>query len=150
MSTQTAVEPATRRRGELPGQLGRFAAVGVVSTLANLALFALFASVMPNQVANFVALVLCTVANTAANRRFTFAATHPSGPSGPTHRDALAVQVRSLALLAVTWTATAGALWILHHLTPGASTLVATLTVGVGNAVATVVRFVLLRRWFAA
>lgn len=144
MSTQTAVEPVTRRRGELPGQLGRFAAVGVASTLANLALFALFAAVMPNQVANFVALVLCTVANTAANRRFTFAA------SDPTHRDALAVQVRSLALLAVTWTATAGALWILHHLTPGASTLVATLTVGVGNAVATVVRFVLLRRWFAA
>lgn len=147
MSTQTAIEPATRRRGELPGQLGRFAAVGVASTLANLALFALFASVMPNQVANFVALLLCTVANTTANRRFTFAA---SDPTGPTHRAALAVQVRSLALLGVTWTATAGALWILHHLAPGSSTLVATLTVGVGNAVATVVRFVLLRRWFAA
>ena len=139
-TAQTPIEPAVPRRA-LSRQLGRFAVIGVASTLANLALFALFASAMPNQVANILALVLCTVANTAANRHFTFSA------SG--HR-ALAVQLRSLGLLAITWTATAGALWILHHLTPGASTLVATLTVGVGNAVATVVRFVLLRRWFAA
>ena len=143
-TAQTTIEPATPRRA-LSRQLGRFAAVGAASTLANLALFALAASAMPNQVANILALVLCTVANTAANRHFTFSAS--ASASG--HR-ALAVQLRSLGLLAVTWTATAGALWVLHHLTPDPSTLVATLTVGVGNAVATVARFVLLRRWFAS
>lgn len=124
----------------LGGQVGRFAVVGAVSTVANLALFAVFATVMPNQWANVTALVICTAANTAANRRFTFAASR---------QNALAVQLRSLALLGVTWAATACALWILHRLDPGAGTLVATVTVALGNAVATVVRFVLLRRWFA-
>lgn len=142
ISETTAHPPAdtgTRRHG-LTGQLRRFAIVGVASTVANLVLFALFALWMPNQWANILALVLCTVANTAANRRFTFDASRER---------ALGVQLRSLVLLAITWAATAGALWILHRMAPDASTLLATITVAIGNAVATVVRFVLLRRWFA-
>jgi putative flippase GtrA len=140
-TTNPPAAAAGKQRHGLSGQLRRFAIIGVASTVANLVLFAVFSLVMPDQLANVLALVLCTVANTAANRRFTFDASREG---------ALGVQLRSLGLLAITWAATAGALWILHRTVPDASTLVATITVAIGNAVATVVRFVLLRRWFAA
>lgn len=136
----TVADPPPSRRAVLGRQLGRFALVGVASTLLNLVLFAALRQLVADQVANAAALLICTVLNTAANRRFTFAADR---------KNALAVQLRSLILLLITWGATAGALWALHHLAPDAGTLPATLTVAAGNAVATVVRFLLLRRWFA-
>lgn len=126
-------------RAGITGQLVRFGVIGVGSTLLHLVLFAGFRHAMSDQVANLLALVVCTVLNTAANRRFTF--------GGAVER-AWAVQLRSLVLLLITWAATAGALWALHRFDPDASTWVATLTVGSANVAATVVRFVLLRRWF--
>lgn len=135
----TVTEAASARR-VLGRQLGTFAIIGIASTLLNLVLFAVFRQAMSNQVANALALVICTVLNTAANRRFTFGAGRAS---------ALGVQVRSLVLLLITWGATAGALWALHRFAPHADTLAATLTVAAGNALATAVRFVALRRWFA-
>ncbi|GAB3587461.1 GtrA family protein [Calidifontibacter terrae] len=127
-------------RRVLGRQLGRFAVIGVGSTLLNLVLFAGFRQVFDNQVANIAALLICTILNTAANRRFTFEADRTN---------ALAVQVRSMVLLLITWGASAAALWALHRVSPGAGTLAATLTVAAGNALATALRFVLLRRWFA-
>lgn len=141
MTTDTfrRVEVPTTRH--LRSQLVRFAAIGVASTALNLLLFALFDQVMGRQLANVTALVLCTMLNTAANRYFTFGV---RGSAGRTR-----VQLRSLALLAVTWAATAAALVVLHHVAPGASTLWATVTVAAGNAIATIARFVLLRRWMS-
>lgn len=129
------------RRG-LSGQLVRFAVIGVASTLLNLVLFALLDQLMGRQLANFLALVVCTVINTAANRFFTFGVRGSQGHAR--------VQLQSLALLGVTWAATALALVVLHRLAPDASTLWATVTVAIGNAIATIVRFVLLRRWMTA
>ncbi|HEY0258561.1 MAG TPA: glycosyltransferase, partial [Lacisediminihabitans sp.] len=54
------------------GQVVRFGIVGVVSTAAFALLYLLLQLVMPAQLANFLALLITTVANTAANRRFTF------------------------------------------------------------------------------
>src|SRR5689334_22076627 len=56
----------------LTGQLIRFAAVGVASTLAYLALYAALRLGVGPQWANFVALLLTATTNTAANRRLTF------------------------------------------------------------------------------
>src|SRR6185437_12489820 len=53
-------------------QIVRFAAIGVASTLAYLLLFGLFRLGVGAQVANFLALSVTAVANTAANRRLTF------------------------------------------------------------------------------
>lgn len=125
----------------LSRQVGSFAVIGVASTVLNLVLFAALDQVMARQPANLLALVACTILNTAANRLFTFGIRGRTG--------AARLQVQSLALLAVTWAVTAGALVVLHHLAPSASTLSATITVAAGNAIATVVRFVLLRRWTA-
>lgn len=121
-------------------QLVSFGLIGVGSTLLYLVLFAGFSTVMHNQWANIVALVLCTVVNTALNRRFTFDAGHDG---------ALEVHLKSLVLLFVTWSLTAAALWLLEHFSPDAGTLAATICAAIGNAVATVTRFVLLRRWFS-
>src|SRR6476469_6707965 len=50
----------------------RFAAIGIVSTLAYLVLFFLLRMGTGAQAANFLALAITAVANTAANRRLTF------------------------------------------------------------------------------
>jgi hypothetical protein len=56
----------------LPGQLARFAAVGVASTVAYLLLYLVLRGAVGAQPANALALVSTAVANTAANRRLTF------------------------------------------------------------------------------
>ena len=76
-------------------QVSRFAAVGVVSTVIHLGLFASLASVPTStQTANLVALLVATVANTALNRRWTF---------GVRGAGRLRSQVQGLAVFLVTW-----------------------------------------------
>ena len=68
--------PAARHAGadaELAGQLARFASIGVVSTLLFAALLAVLVRPLGLVTADVVALGVCAVANTAANRRLTFA-----------------------------------------------------------------------------
>lgn len=67
----TAHRPLDPLRG-LGRQAGRFAVIGVVSTLAYVVLYGLLRSVEPAAVANALALVATTIGNTAANRRLTF------------------------------------------------------------------------------
>ena len=61
--------PAGRGAGQ-PG--GRFIAVGAASTAAFVLLYLLFRGVMTAQAANAASLLITAIANTAANRRFTF------------------------------------------------------------------------------
>lgn len=137
MDTRSA--PSRPDRAGLGGQIGRFAVIGAISTGLTVLLFAALALVMPSQIANVVSLVIATVLNTAANRRFTF---------GVTERDGrLMLQVRSLLLLAMTIGCSAAALHVLHLFAPDADTLAAVVAFILGNAVATVVRFFFLRRW---
>ncbi|NUT93035.1 MAG: bifunctional glycosyltransferase family 2/GtrA family protein [Saccharothrix sp.] len=118
-------------------QLVRFGAVGVASTLAYLLLFVLLRDFGAQQ-ANLVALLVTAVANTAANRRFTFGVRGRHG-AGRHQFEGLLVFGLCLAL-------TSGALALLHHVTdPGGG---AELAAVVGaNLLATVVRFLLLRNW---
>lgn len=124
------------------GQAVRFALVGVASTVLYTALFWVLDQRMNHQLANVVALLVCTVLNTWVNQRFTFdAAGHERGR---------AAHVQSLAILAVTLAVTSGALALEHHQWPHASTLWDTMTATLGNALATVIRFGVFRRLFAA
>jgi hypothetical protein len=61
----------------MPNQLVRFAAVGVLSTLAYLVLFAALRPLGGAQLANLLALLITAVANTAVNRRLTFGVRGP-------------------------------------------------------------------------
>ncbi|XVV06256.1 glycosyltransferase [Actinosynnema sp. CA-248983] len=119
-------------------QLVRFAAVGVASTLAYLLLFVLLRGGLGAQGANLVALLATAIANTAANRRFTFGVRGRHG-AGRHQFEGLLVFGLCLAL-------TSGALALLHLFTdPGGG---AELAAVVGaNLLATVLRFLLLRNW---
>ena len=129
--------PAT---GTLGTQLWRFAAVGALSTLVHLGLFAaLHAGGLASQAANVLALVVATVVNTAANRRWTF------GRTGPHHR--LRHQLQGLVLTALTWAMTAGALALLSTTPTPAPTWVQTVVLAASAALATATRFALMRWW---
>ncbi|SFW73530.1 bifunctional glycosyltransferase family 2/GtrA family protein [Amycolatopsis australiensis] len=119
-------------------QLVRFAAIGAGSTLAYLVLFLLLRTVLGAQPANFAALLVTAVGNTALNRRLTFGIRGRAG-AGRHQFEGLIVFGLGLAL-------TSGALALLDgSTTPG---LVLELTVLVtANLAATVLRFLLLRGW---
>ena len=120
-------------------QIVRFAAIGVISTLAYLLLFVAFHSFMGAQPANFLALAITAIANTAANRRFTFGVRERAG-AGRHQLQGFGVFLLGLAI-------TSGSLAVLHATAPAAGRLLE-LSVLVGaNLVATVLRFLLMRGW---
>ncbi|MDT7798494.1 MAG: hypothetical protein QOI78_1927, partial [Actinomycetota bacterium] len=122
----------------LVGQAVRFAAIGVLSTLAYLVLFLLLRTAVGAQPANFSALLVTAIANTALNRRLTFGIRGRSG-AGRHQFEGLIVFGLGLAL-------TSGALALLNgSTTPG---LILEITVLVlANLAATILRFLLLRGW---
>lgn len=120
-------------------QLVRFAAVGVFSTVAYLCIYLGLRATLGPQAANAVSLLLTTVVNTALNRSFTFAA----GGRGGAARH----QVQGLVVLCVALAITSGSLFLVHSLDPTPRRSVEVGVLLSANAVATVVRFLLLRRW---
>ncbi|WP_250028752.1 bifunctional glycosyltransferase family 2/GtrA family protein [Paractinoplanes maris] len=123
----------------LTGQLIRFAAVGVASTLAYLALYALLRQGMGPQWANFVALLLTAVANTAANRRLTF---------GVRGNDSVwRHQTQGLIVFGIGLALTSGALAVLSALHSAPPKPVELAVLIAANLLATAVRFLLLRIW---
>ena len=121
------------------GQVVRFAAVGIVSTIAYALLYLLLQLVMPGQVANFVALLITAIANITANRRFTF------GVRG--RRGVVRHQFQGLIVFGIAWGITSGSLALLHALRPEASSLASLAVLTAANLLATLVRFVLFRLW---
>jgi putative flippase GtrA len=121
------------------GQLGRFALIGVASTLAYAALYWVLRSGMSAQWANALALMLTAVGNTAANRAFTF------GVRGRTGR--LRHQAQGLVVFGVGLVVTGGALMALDALAPAASRPVELVVLTAANVLATLIRFLLYRAW---
>ncbi len=121
------------------GQIVKFGIVGVVSTLAYGLLYLLFSLVTGAQVANFMALLVTTIANTAANRKFTF------GING--RHGAVKNQFQGILVFLLAWGITTGSLVLLHSYDPHASSLVSLAVLTGANLFATVVRFILFRFW---
>jgi putative flippase GtrA len=126
-------------RAGLVTQLVRFAMVGVASTLAYALLYLVLAGPLGAQVANVVALLLTAIANTAANRAFTF------GVHG--RERAARHQGQGLAVFALAWAFTSGSLALLHVVAPAAPRTAELIVLCFANLVATALRFVLLRGW---
>ncbi len=128
--------------GSTGTQVALFAVIGVFSTVTYALLYLVLRSVLSPFVANATALVATAVANTAANRRFTF------GIRGRRH--ALRHQAQGLAIFAVGLGVTSGSLWLLHSGTgsPGPFTEMVVLTLA--NLFVTVTRFVAMRLWVFA
>ncbi|MER7558700.1 bifunctional glycosyltransferase family 2/GtrA family protein [Nocardioides sp. NPDC126508] len=127
---------STPKRG-LPEQLMRFAAIGVMSTLAYVLLYSLLRVTVDAQVANLVSLLVTAVANTAANRRLTFGITRREG--------AVKHHVAGLIAFGIGLALTSGSLAALDRAAPYASHMAELTVLVLANATATLLRFVILR-----
>jgi glycosyltransferase involved in cell wall biosynthesis len=134
LATGRWVEAAPAR---LRGQLLRFAAIGVMSTVAYAALYWMLRGVLPPFSSNTIALVVTAIANTAANRRLTFGVRGAPG--------LLRDHAGGLAAFAVALVLTNGALGALELVKPAPSLALEIVTLTAANALATTVRFLLLR-----
>ncbi|MGN7199261.1 glycosyltransferase [Arthrobacter sp. SAFR-044] len=121
------------------GQVIRFGMVGGISTVAFALLYLLLQGPFGAQQANFLALLVTAVANTAANRRFTF------GINGPERL--FTQQFQGLVVFGLAWSITSSSLLVLHALAPDSSSTMELMTLTAANILATLMRFVLLRIW---
>ncbi len=124
------------------GQLVRFGIIGVASTLAYALLYLVLHPAMGAQAANLVALLITAIANTAANRAFTFGVRGRNGLGRH--------QVHGLLVFAFGLAITSGSLFVLHRFDPTIDKVAELSVLVVANLVATLVRFVALRRVFGA
>jgi len=143
-STTRVALPATASRATVApigavAQVVRFAAIGLLSTLAYLLLYLLLRAGLPAQGANVLALLITAIGNTAANRRYTYAIRG--------RESVVRHQLQGLLLFAAALGLTSGALATLHAVSahPARAAEVAVLVVA--NLTATVLRFLLLRGW---
>ncbi|MDX6229894.1 MAG: hypothetical protein QOI76_3284, partial [Frankiales bacterium] len=116
-----------------------FGAIGIVSTLAYLLLYLLLRPGMGAQGANFLALLVTAIGNTAANRRLTFGVT---GARGATKH-----QLQGLAVFGLGLLLTSGSLAALHAQATAPSRLLEATVLVIANLAATLLRFLLLRAW---
>ncbi|WP_127499870.1 bifunctional glycosyltransferase family 2/GtrA family protein [Actinoplanes solisilvae] len=123
----------------LARQLIRFATIGVASTLAYLVLYALFRLGLGPQWANFLALGLTAIANTAANRRLTFGVRGTEG--------AWKHQAQGLIVFGIGLALTSGSLAAVDALHTAPSRPIELAALVLANLLATAVRFLLLRIW---
>jgi putative flippase GtrA len=135
--------PARTLAAQLPQgmrqQIPSFVVIGVMSTLAYLILYWLLRAASPAYVANTLALAITAVANTAANRRYTF------GVRGSSN--ALRHQVEGGVAFLIGLALTNGALALLHAVSSSPSHTVELVMLIAANAMATLVRFLLMRAW---
>jgi putative flippase GtrA len=125
--------------GRLSAQMVVFALIGGVSTLAYAILYVLMRGHVGAQLANALALVVTAIANTAANRRFTF------GFRGSDAR--MRHQLQGLLVFACGLAVTSGALWALRAIGGQGHTLLEVGVLTAANLFVTVMRFVMMRVW---
>lgn len=128
--------------GALHAQLLIFAIIGGCSTIGYALLFLLLRGTCGAQWANVIALVATAIANTAANRRFTF------GVHGPRRR--WRHQLQGLAVFGVGLGATSGALAILHQVAAAPHPIIEMLLLTGANLAVTAMRFAAMRWWIFA
>jgi len=132
----------TGARGALSAQVSLFVLVGVASTLAYGLIYVLLRGLLDPMAANATALVLTTLANTAANRRLTFGVKGPEG--------AMRHQIQGLMVFGAGLAMTSGSLWILDRTTAVRHPLIEVGVLTAANLVVTVLRFVMMRTWIFA
>nr|WP_040406827.1 bifunctional glycosyltransferase family 2/GtrA family protein [Amycolatopsis nigrescens] len=129
-----------RRETGLLWQILSFGLVGVLSTAANLLLYAIFRTFWPLLLANFLALTITTLFNTEANRRLTFIGVRGSRPTSLVH-------LQGLIIFAFYYAFTSGALLALNLAVSRPSTRLELVVLLLASAIGTVGRFVALRGW---
>ena len=117
----------------------RFATIGILSTIAYALLFLALRGASGPGVANALALAITAVANTHANRRYTF---------GLRGREGMVRQhLAGVIVYAVTVVVTSGALLILHAVSTHPSRIAELTVLVTAGVTATVTRYLGLRLW---
>jgi putative flippase GtrA len=129
----------TNRRADVRRQIASFATIGVLSTVAYLVLYSALRAVLGQTVSNALALVITSIANTGANRRLTFGV-RGRQPLWYDHAAGLVAFATALGL-------TTASMTLLGIVAPSAGRLVEVVVLLASNALATALRFVLLRSW---
>jgi len=124
----------------LSRQMLLFTTIGIASTVAYAIIYALLRVFTSALIANVLALVITSVANTAANRRFTFGVRAGNG----FWQDQLA----GTGALGVAIVMTTAAIAVLHGIAPRAGVAAEIALLTAANAAAAITRFYLLRVWF--
>src|SRR3954449_2151777 len=124
------------------GAIARFLLVGVLSTVAYALLFLLLRGALGAGGANIAALAITAVANTAANRRYTFGVRGREGLAGH--------HIRGAFVFVLTVGLTSGALAVLHGLDSSPARWVELAVLIAASLVATVTRYVAFRTWVFA
>jgi putative flippase GtrA len=128
--------------GRLGAQVAVFAIIGAISTAAYGLLYVMLRGALGAFEANAASLALTAVANTAANRRFTF------GLRGPCR--ALRHQLQGLLVFGCGLAVTSGTIWALRAVRGDGHPLVEVVALTAANLFVTVMRFVLMRSWIFA
>ena len=123
---------------QLAGQAARFVSIGIVSTLLFAMLLVLLSPALGIVAADIIALLVCSIANTSANRRLTFAA---RGRVDRRRHYGIGI---ALGFLPIVLTLT---MLVLLHAADVSSTVVTICALTVTSGATAVLRFVLLRRW---
>jgi len=124
------------------GPIARFMGVGVLSTLAFAVLYLLLSPLLGAPAANAVALAVTAVANTAANRRFTF---------GLRGREEIARHhIRGALVFVLTLALTNGALLVLHGLDSTPAQWLELAVLVAATLTATITRYLALKTWVFA
>jgi putative flippase GtrA len=134
--------PRSLHRRQLVGQAIRYAIVGITSTAFQLGLYLLLRGVLGPLTANLIALVISNVANTSANRHFTFGVRGRGG--------AARQQLQSALLFTLSLGLTTAALWLLNAVVPGAPQSAELGVLVAATILGTVARFNLMRLWVFA
>ncbi|MGB8022280.1 MAG: bifunctional glycosyltransferase family 2/GtrA family protein [Candidatus Nanopelagicales bacterium] len=139
LRTPTDAEQASSAPAGILGQLGRFALIGVLSTIAYAGLYWVLRAALPAQTANALALLATAIGNTAANRWFTF------GVRG--RPDRLRHQAQGLVVFGLGLAVTSGSLLLLDAMAPQTARTTELVVLTAANVLATVIRFLLYRAW---
>jgi putative flippase GtrA len=124
------------------GAIARFLVVGVLSTIAYALLFLVLRGTLGAGGANIAALAITAVANTAANRRYTFRVRGREGLAGH--------HVRAAFVFVLTVGLTTGALAVLHGIDVAPARWVELAVLIAASLAATVTRYVAFRTWVFA
>ena len=125
-----------------PSRLVRFATVGIASTLAYGLIYLAMRELAAPWLANIVALVITAIANTAANRHFTFGVQGRQGAAA----DYAAGMTAFLVALAMTTAASEA----VRTLVPTAPHIVEVAALTAANLIATMCRYIMFRGWMDA
>ncbi|TMG21097.1 MAG: glycosyltransferase [Chloroflexi bacterium] len=138
--TRVVIPALVRHDAGVPSaasQARRFAAIGVVSTLAYLAIYSLLRTATTAVAANAIALIVTAVGNTAANRRLTF---------GVRGRESLGRHhLAGLVALGLALSITSASVALLGAVAPASGGVVELAALAAANGVATLARFQVLR-----